>query len=136
MYTMRSSADTREIGNNVPESHQKTRRTWTPNVQRKRLYSAALDESIPIKMTMAALRDVDKAGGLDEYLLKQSSLKHLGEFGLHLKAQILEARAENAADAQHEASQEATRLQQNQEQRAQIDHAFRGARRIEGPVSQ
>ena len=120
-------------GNNVPESNQKTRRTWTPNVQRKRLYSASLDESIPIKMTMAALRDVDKAGGLDEYLLKPSAQKHLGDFGQRLKDQILEARRAMAQKAELEKQSTTKLLEGTTAKQLQIDQAFKQARRI-GPA--
>lgn len=105
-----------------------------PNVQRKRLYSAALAESIPIKMTMAALRDVDKAGGLDEYLLKASSQKHLQEFGMALKERIKAARLEAALQAKEDSK--STERQLEGQQRAQIDQAFKAARRIEGPSKQ
>ena len=48
---------------------KKTRRKWNPNVQYQKLYSEILDESIKFKVTTSALRSIDKAGGLDNYLL-------------------------------------------------------------------
>lgn len=36
----------------------RTRRTWKPNVQNKRLYSEILDEMVPLKVTTYALRYV------------------------------------------------------------------------------
>lgn len=80
-------------GNNVPESHQKTRRTWLPNIQQKTLYSAALDAKLRIKVTASTLRTIDKVGGLDQYLLKSSLDPVLGKLGQKLKQQVLEARA-------------------------------------------
>ena len=56
-------------GNNVPFSHKKTKRTFKPNVFKKRLYSEILDEMIQFHATSSALRTIDKMGGLDNYLL-------------------------------------------------------------------
>ncbi|KAK9898810.1 hypothetical protein P389DRAFT_39040 [Cystobasidium minutum MCA 4210] len=81
------------FGNNVPESHQKTRRTWLPNIQQKTLYSAALDEKLRIKVTASTLRTIDKVGGLDQYLLKSSLDPVLGKLGQKLKEQVIQARA-------------------------------------------
>ena len=36
----------------------RTRRTWKPNVQNKRLYSEILDEMVPLRVTTYALRCV------------------------------------------------------------------------------
>ena len=46
------------------------KRAWLPNVQRKRLWSDSLNRFIDINVTTAALRDIDRAGGVDNYLLK------------------------------------------------------------------
>lgn len=85
------------IGNNVPESHQKTRREWLPNIQKKSLYSATLDEKLRIKVTASTLRTIDKVGGLDQYLLKSSLDPLLGQFGQELKQRVLDAKAAKAA---------------------------------------
>ena len=94
-------------GNNVPESNQKTRRAWLPNVQNKRLYSAALDEQIPLKVTTAELRVIDKLGGLDEYV---SGHEVLGKKGQQLKQLVLEARQKKQVnDSKQEAVAERIR---------------------------
>ncbi|KAJ7535434.1 hypothetical protein O6H91_12G033500 [Diphasiastrum complanatum] len=60
-----------QFGNKVSEDGgNKSRRTWMPNVQKKRLFSLALDQYIQVHITTHALRCIDKAGGIDEYLLK------------------------------------------------------------------
>mmetsp|Transcript_5401 Transcript_5401/g.7798 ORF Transcript_5401/g.7798 Transcript_5401/m.7798 type:complete len:148 (+) Transcript_5401:176-619(+) len=75
-------------GNNVSHSERKTKRKFKPNVFRKRVYSETLDEMIRFNLTAAALRSIDKAGGLDNYLLKS---KHVTEGqGLVAKNRILE----------------------------------------------
>ena len=57
-------------GNNVSEDGgNKTRRTWKPNSHRKRLYSEVLDRLVSVNVTAHALRCIDKAGGLDRYIL-------------------------------------------------------------------
>lgn len=53
---------TKQYGNNVPFSKHKTRRTWLPNVQRKRLFSQALEEDVRVKLTTRALRTIKKVG--------------------------------------------------------------------------
>lgn len=51
---------TKQYGNNVPHSKHKTRRTWLPNVQRKRLHSEALNEKVRVKVTTRALKTIKK----------------------------------------------------------------------------
>lgn len=51
---------TKQYGNNVPFSKKKTRRTWLPNVQNKRLFSDALGEDVRVKVTTRALRTIKK----------------------------------------------------------------------------
>jgi large subunit ribosomal protein L28 len=47
----------------------RTRRCWKPNNQKKRLYSEALDDWVKFDVTTAALRLIDRAGGVDNYML-------------------------------------------------------------------
>ncbi|KAF2760550.1 hypothetical protein EJ05DRAFT_428851, partial [Pseudovirgaria hyperparasitica] len=59
-----------QVGNNVSDKTKtKTRRTWYPNIVRKRLFSVALNQHIPLKVAARVIRTIDKVGGLDEYLL-------------------------------------------------------------------
>lgn len=50
----------RQSGNNVPFSKQKTKRTWLPNVQQKRLHSDVLGENVRLKLTTRALKTIKK----------------------------------------------------------------------------
>ncbi|XP_023741529.1 54S ribosomal protein L24, mitochondrial [Lactuca sativa] len=78
-----------QFGNQVSEKGgNKTRRNWKPNVQEKRLFSYILDRHIRVKVTTHALRCIDKAGGIDEYLLKTPYKKMDTEMGLLWKAKI------------------------------------------------
>ena len=57
------------FGNNVSESFNRTRRRWNPNVLKKQLWSETLNMKIKVKCSAHALRCIDKAGGLDNYML-------------------------------------------------------------------
>jgi len=50
----------RQSGNNVPFSKHKTKRTWLPNVQQKRLRSEVLGENVKLKLTTRALKTIKK----------------------------------------------------------------------------
>ncbi|XP_044472242.1 uncharacterized protein LOC123200923 [Mangifera indica] len=77
------------FGNRVSEDGgNKSRRCWKPNVQEKRLFSYILDRHIRVKVTTHALRCIDKAGGIDEYLLKTPYHKMDTEMGLFWKSKI------------------------------------------------
>ena len=51
---------TKQYGNNVPFSKKKTRRSWLPNIQSKRLYSDALGETVRVKVSTRALKTIRK----------------------------------------------------------------------------
>jgi large subunit ribosomal protein L28 len=55
-----SQGKTKQYGNNVPFSLHKTRRSWLPNVQRKRLFSETLQSHVRVKLTTAALKTIKK----------------------------------------------------------------------------
>ena len=57
-------------GNNVSFSMRHTKRKFRPNVFIKRVYSEILDAMVPFHLTTSTLRSIDKAGGLDNYLMK------------------------------------------------------------------
>jgi large subunit ribosomal protein L28 len=84
--------DGRDIrsGNYVSFSHRKTPRKFRPNVFKKRVYSETLDEMIRFHVTAGALRSIDKAGGLDNYLMTSRHVEE-GE-GLKVKRRIMQKR--------------------------------------------
>lgn len=57
-------------GNNVSFSQKKTKRRFLPNIQTKKIYIPELDRHVRIKMSVRAMRTVDKIG-LMPYLKKQ-----------------------------------------------------------------
>lgn len=83
-----------QFGNNIPESKTKTRRSWSPNVIRKGLWSETLNRKISIKMTAKVLRTVTKEGGIDNYLTKEKAarIKELGPTGWKLRYRILQSK--------------------------------------------
>ena len=56
----------KQYGNNVPFSKHKTRRTWLPNVQHKRLHSEIMGDLIRVKLTTRALKTIKKVRGMYE----------------------------------------------------------------------
>ena len=58
------------VGNNVSKSHRKTKRRQFPNLQTKKIYIPELNKTIKVKLSVAALKTIDKIG-LPLYLKKQ-----------------------------------------------------------------
>jgi large subunit ribosomal protein L28 len=58
------------VGNNVSHANNKTKRVFRPNLQTISLASETLRQTYKLKISMSALRSVDRTGGLDAYLLK------------------------------------------------------------------
>ncbi len=59
-----------QVGHNVSHANNKTKRVFRPNLQVISLASDALGQVYKLKISMSALRSVDRSGGLDAYLLK------------------------------------------------------------------
>lgn len=82
-----------QFGNNVSrKTETKTRRKWTPNVLSKSLYSVALKKRIKLRITSNVMKTIDREGGLDEYLLKDSvqRIKELGPTGWALRWTLMQ----------------------------------------------
>ena len=58
-----------QVGNHVSHANNKVKRRFLPNLQPISLQSDALKQSIRLRLSTNAIRSVDKAGGLDRYLL-------------------------------------------------------------------
>ncbi len=58
------------VGNHVSHANNKTKRVYRPNLQTVSLASEALGQDVRLKISMNALRSVDRSGGLDAFLLK------------------------------------------------------------------
>jgi large subunit ribosomal protein L28 len=75
------------VGHHVSHANNKTKRVYRPNLQVVSLASEALGHDVRLKISMNALRSVDRSGGLDAFLLKSKD-EVLSERALKLKRQI------------------------------------------------
>src|SRR3569833_1996960 len=58
------------VGNNVSHANNKTKKIYRPNLQTIALASEILGNSYKLRISMNALRSVDRNGGLDPFILK------------------------------------------------------------------
>jgi large subunit ribosomal protein L28 len=85
-----------QVGNNVSHANNKTKRIYRPNIQLIALASELLGNSYKLRISMNALRSVDKTGGLDPFILKCKDAV-LSPKALRLKRTIAKKAAEKAA---------------------------------------
>lgn len=84
------------FGQNRSHAENKTKRRFNPNLQYKHMYSDALGTSVRLRMSMNAVRTVEKNGGLDAYLLGADE-ELLDKHAVALKRRVAAARAKAAA---------------------------------------
>ena len=77
-------------GNNVSHANNKTKRKFLPNLNNVSLVSEKLDITIRFKISANALRSVEHAGGLDNFLLKSKD-DNLSPKAKRLKNKILKS---------------------------------------------
>ncbi|KAI8625112.1 hypothetical protein F5Y19DRAFT_451708 [Xylariaceae sp. FL1651] len=95
------------FGNVVAEKYRnKSRTTWLPNRHTKRLWSPALNGFIRTRVTARVLHNIDRLGGIDEYLLgsKTQRIKELGPAGWRLRWKIMQTEAVQARFAKERAA--------------------------------
>ena len=89
-------------GHNVSHANNKTKRVFRPNLQTMTLASDALGRNISLRISMSALRTIDRRGGLDVFLLGARDA-NLSPRALKFKRQIAERQlagiGDNAAGA-------------------------------------
>lgn len=61
------------VKNLVSHSNIKTKSTALPNVQKKRLFSRALNEMVRLQIATSAIRDMEHMGGFDVFILNQKT---------------------------------------------------------------
>jgi len=83
------------VGHTVSHSNIKTKRRYLPNLVNVTVHSDALGQSYAARVSAAALRSVDKRGGLDAYLAKAK--KDADGYYQQLLEKEIAKRAEKAA---------------------------------------
>ncbi len=83
-------------GNNVSHAHNKTRRTFLPNIQDTSVFSESLGRKIKLRVSTAGLRTIEHKGGLDAYLMGTAPTK-LDPALRPIKAQVEKAVAAKKA---------------------------------------
>jgi large subunit ribosomal protein L28 len=84
------------VGHNVSHANNKTKRIYRPNLQVVALASELLGNSYKLKISMNALRSVDRNGGLDPFIQKCKD-STLSPRALRLKRAIAKKAAAKAA---------------------------------------
>ena len=77
-------------GNNVSHANNKTKRKFLPNLNNVSLVSEKLDLTVRFKISANALRSVEHAGGLDNFLIKSKD-NNLSPKAKKLKNKILKS---------------------------------------------
>ena len=85
-----------QVGHHVSHANNKKKRVFRPNLQTVSLASEALGHDVRLRISMNALRSVDRSGGIDPYLIKARE-NALSERALRLKRQIEKKMATAAA---------------------------------------
>ena len=81
-----------QVGHHVSHANNKRKRVFRPNLQVISLASEALGQKVRLRISMNALRSVDRTGGLDPFLLKAKD-DVLSDRALKLKRQIAKKRS-------------------------------------------
>jgi large subunit ribosomal protein L28 len=85
-------------GHLVSHANNRKKRVFRPNLQTVSLASDTLGQMVSLKISMNALRSVDRRGGLDAFLLKSRD-GVLSIRALRLKRQIAKKQAKTEAAA-------------------------------------
>ena len=86
-------------GNNVSHANNKSRRRFLPNLKSVSLLSEALERTVRLRISMAALRTVEHRGGLDAFMAKAKD-DELSPRARLLRKEILGKVAEQATPAE------------------------------------
>jgi large subunit ribosomal protein L28 len=75
------------VKNLVSHSNIKTKSIAQPNVQKKRIFSRALNSMVRLQIATSAIRDMEHMGGFDNFILGQEDTK-LSKRALSVKLRI------------------------------------------------
>lgn len=76
------------VKNLVSHSNIKTKSRAFPNIQRKRFFSNQLNQYVRLRAAVSAIRDIDKTGDFDVFIVQQADGK-LSPRALKIKKKIL-----------------------------------------------
>ena len=88
------SGKTAQVGFNVSHAHNKTKRTFQPNLQSVSLFSESLGQRIRFRATPRSMKTIEFHGGIDAWLLKKPNAK-LSKQLVTIKKHILKRQAKN-----------------------------------------
>ncbi len=63
------------VKNLVSHSNIKTKSIAQPNIQRKRIFSRALNSMVRLKVATSTIRDMEHSGGLDAFIINLDESK-------------------------------------------------------------
>lgn len=75
------------VKNLVSHSNIKTKSRALPNVQKKRMFSRALNQMVRLQIAASTIRDMEHMGGFDNFVLNQDD-SALSKRALEVKARI------------------------------------------------
>lgn len=75
------------VKNLVSHSNIKTKSIAMPNVQKKRIFSRALNGMVRLNVATSAIRDMEHSGGFDQYILNQPN-DVLSKRAVEIKAKV------------------------------------------------
>ena len=76
------------VKNLVSHSNIKTKSRALPNIQKKKFFSSQLNRSVQLRVAVSAIRNIDKIGDFDVFLVRQAD-KCLSPRALSIKKEIL-----------------------------------------------
>ncbi|MFL2768037.1 MAG: 50S ribosomal protein L28 [Dehalococcoidia bacterium] len=77
-----------QSGNNVSHAKNRNKRRFNPNLQKMSFWSSVLSKKINITVATSAIRDIDKAGSFDSYLIKAND-ENLSQKIIKIKKEIV-----------------------------------------------
>lgn len=83
-------------GNNVSHAKNRTRRKFLPNLQRTSLSSEILGRTVTLRVSVSAIRTIEKHSGLDAFLLQARNVD-LADEARALKREIMSAHSASAS---------------------------------------
>lgn len=75
------------VKNLVSHSNIKTKSTAQPNVQRKRIFSKALNGMVRLYVATSTIRDMEHSGGFDTYIMNADE-KNLSKRAMEVKTLV------------------------------------------------